>query len=362
MAANESTWQRPLIRLFTLLLLTFTLTACLTPDQPMVLTSEDGAPAVEEGEIVGPDLTPGEEAAVVVEEVDAAALATGEPTEEASEEETGEATALPEGMATVPAEGATTDEGLAAEIGFTDVLVSANYFVNREIENLNGDVIADVDDLLIDLDTGEILYVIVNYGDFLDLTQEDRPLPLSAFGWNQDLELVLRLPEDVLETVPSVADEWPVETDPEWNTATRTYWQEAGFIPELNPEAVPIRATELIGLHAGEVGEELGVIEDLLLDLNNQQIAYLGIFTTEDFYSPDLVLLVPFSAADLELRVVGDEPSYGITLLAVDPELLNAAPSMDRALFQTVDFIDQSFTQELNTFWSEQGYEVGTPE
>jgi hypothetical protein len=358
MSANKTKWRYPLIFIFTFLLLTFPLAACIAPDEPLVLSSE--GEAVEAGDVV--EATPGEAPPVEVEEADVAALVTGEPAEEAAEDAAGDATATPQGVAAVPTEGATADEGLAAEIGFTDVLVSANYFINREVKNLAGDVIADVDDLLIDLDTGQVIYVIVNYGGFLDLTDEDRPLPLSAFGWNQDLELVLRLPEDVLATVPAVEDEWPAGVDPEWNTATLTYWQDAGFFSEFNAEVVPVRVTTLIGLHAGQVGSELGVVEDLLLDLSREQAAYLGIFTTDGFYSPDLVLLVPFSATDLELEVVGDEPIYGITLLEVDPEVLRSAPALERALFSTVDFIDQSFTQELDAYWSEQGYEVRQPE
>jgi sporulation protein YlmC with PRC-barrel domain len=313
--------------------------ACLAPEQPSVLTSEGDA--VEQGNVVEP--VPGEELPIAVEEVDADALATGETTED--------------GDADTPATDETAEEGLAAEIGFTDVLVSANYFVNREVENLAGDVIADVDDLLVDLETGQILYVIVNYGGFLDLTDEDRPLPLSAFGWNQELELVLKLSEDQLAGVPAVEDEWPAPGDVAWNDAINPFWQESGLTLEFSAEAVPVRVTELIGLHAGQVGADLGVVEDLLLDLNTQRVAYLGIFTTDSFYSPDLVLLTPFPSADLTLTVAGDDPLYGITLLEVDPEVLRAAPALERSIFSTVSFIDQTFTQELNAYWNEQGFE-----
>lgn len=346
--AATSTNVRYLFTVLTLLLLTFTATACLAPEQPQVLGSEGGA--VQEGAIAEP--TPGEEVAVVVEDADVEALASGEATAEATEE------AAEEGNEESTA-AATEGDALAAEIGFSDVLVSANYFVNVDVENLNGDTIADVDDVLIDLNTGQILYVIVNYGDFLDLTTEDRPLPLSAFGWNEELELVLRLPEDVLDDVPAVEDEWPFYDDPEWNTAPLTYWQESDFGIEISPEVAPVRVTQIIGLHAGQLGEDLGVVEDLLLDMNAERVSYMGIFTTNDFYSPDWVLLVPMPIAQLTVEAVGSDPLYAIGLLEVDPEVLAAAPALDRSIFATIDFIDQSFTQELNTYWNEQGVEVG---
>jgi sporulation protein YlmC with PRC-barrel domain len=342
------TKARRMMTLVSFLLLIFTLAACIAPDEPLVLSSEGDA--VEEGAVaVG---TPGQEPAVAIGTVDADALATGQPTGEATEE-------VAEDVATVPAEGETTDEGLAAEIGFTDVLVSANYLVNVDVRNTEGDVIADVDDLLLDLNTGRILYVVVNYGDFLDLTDEDRPIPLSAFGWSQDLELVLRLPEETLESVPAVSDEWPLVEDTEWNGSALAYWQDAGFALEFDAETAPVRVTELVGLHAGQTGAELGVVEDFLLDLSSEQVAYVGIFTTDGFYSPDLVLLVPLAAADLTIEIADNQALYGITLLEVDPEVLRAAPALDRSLFSTANFIDQSFTQELNTYWREQGVEVG---
>jgi sporulation protein YlmC with PRC-barrel domain len=234
------------------------------------------------------------------------------------------------------------------------------YFINLDVENQNGDVIADVDDLLVDLNTGRILYVIVNYGDFLDLTTEDRPMPLSAFGWNEELELVLKLLEETLANVPAVEDEWPANDDAGWNDAPLAYWQETEFAPEFDAEVAPVRISNLIGLHAGQLGEDLGVVEDILLDLSAQQMSYLGVYATDDFYSPDLVLLIPLVAADLTAETVGSEPTYAIALLEIDPEVLNAAPALDRAIFDTADFIDQSFTEDLNAYWQEHGIEVGT--
>jgi hypothetical protein len=120
--------------------------------------------------------------------------------------------------------------------------------------------------------------------------------------------------------------------------------------------------SRIVGLHAGQLGTDLGVVEDLLLDLANERVAYLGIFTTDGFYSPDLVLLVPTEASDLTVELVDNEPFSGLVLLAVEPEVLRAAPALDRSIFASVDFIDQSLTQELNTYWSEQGIDVGGTE
>src|SRR5690554_2778105 len=110
MAARKSQGRAKIALLVTLIVFTFTLAACIAPNAPTVLSSE--GEAVEGGEVVGEVSEAGEEVSIAVEEADAAALATGEPAEEATADAGDEATATPEGVAAVPAEGETSDEGL----------------------------------------------------------------------------------------------------------------------------------------------------------------------------------------------------------------------------------------------------------
>jgi hypothetical protein len=108
-------------------------------------------------------------------------------------------------------------------------------------------------------------------------------------------------------------------------------------------------------MHAGGLGDDLGTVEDFLLALDQQRAAYIAIFTTEGFWDPDLVLIVPFAASDLTIEAVDSGPVYALSLLEVDEALLEAAPAIERSLFQTVTFIDTALAEELKRFWQEQG-------
>jgi sporulation protein YlmC with PRC-barrel domain len=329
------------------LLLTILLAACGTPEGPYVLQGSETPVITAEGQPAAP--VAGEEPAIEVVEADVAALDT---TNAEVVTET-----VPADQVTAPGTAPATGEGMVAELNLPGVLVGAVYLLNRTVEDLEGNNIGSVSDLIIDLNTGQIYYVILNYGGLLGIGSEDRPLPLAAFGWSADLDLVFNQPEAALENAPVVDDEWPAQFDvATWNGVVGEYWAPSGLLPEIPAEAVAIRARELIDIHAGQVGGPIGTVEDLLLDLDQQRVMYLGIYATSDFYAPDNVLIVPFAAANLEVQVAGGDTTFGLVLLAVEPEVLAAAPYIDRSIFLTVDFIDENLSQEFESYWSQQGY------
>jgi hypothetical protein len=209
-----------------------------------------------------------------------------------------------------------------------------------------------------DIQSGQVLYVIFDRDRFLGLTDDDRPIPLAALRWNPDFEMVLALDEETIESIPQIDDEWPAGMDVAWDDGIADFWLEHDLLPATDPEAVPARIGDLMGIHAGGLGDELGTVEDFLLDLAQERVAYVGVFMTDGFYDPNLVLLVPFAVTDLEVEVVDGAPLYALTLLGVDEEVLGAAPAIERSIFLTVDFLDQAFTEALNAYWREQDHPV----
>jgi sporulation protein YlmC with PRC-barrel domain len=305
------------------LLLIASLSACLGPDNPLILNVASTPTADAEG---AADAAPAEDA-------------------EAADVEVSEV--VPEGTEApnaIP----------VAEVNLASTLLQSTFLVNRSVANATGEEIGTVDDLVIDMQTGQIFYVILDRSTFLGLGANNQALPLTAFDWTNELNLILNIDETILETLPAVDDEWPTAVTEGWDTDIAAFWREQALLSERNPAAVPIRLRTLLGLHAGGLGADLGVIEDFLLYLNEERVAYLAIYSAEGFYTPDRVLIVPFTATTVEVQDVGGAATYGVTLLAVDEEVLNSAPSMDRSLFLTVDLIDQSFAEELDTYWSEQ--------
>lgn len=316
------------------LLLALTLTACLGPDNPLILRVDTTPEAGAEDAVTTTEDAAGEEAAVV-EAADVEA--TDIEVEEVTAEEGANENAIP-----------------AEAINFDQALMQATFLLNLEVENPTGEGIGDVDDLVIDMQTGQILYVILDRDTFLGIDSEAVALPLAAFGWNNDLEMILTADETLLDAAPGIDEDWPTEGTEGWDADIAGFWQEQALLTERNPAAAPVRVQPLIGIHAGGLGANLGIVEDFLVNWGEERLAYLAIFTTEGFYAPDQVLLVPFTTTELAIVAVDSGPTYGITLLAVDDTILNEAPSMDRSLFLTVDLMDQTFAEELNTYWSQQ--------
>ncbi len=128
-----------------------------------------------------------------------------------------EATPSPEMTATAGTDGVTdqatatagTDEGTDAG---TDV----------------GDTTATIDDLIVDPDAGEILYIVLNSA--FDDGERWIPVPLNMFQWNAtDGAFVLNADAATLQSAPSFQEgQYPDITTSGWNTEFDTFWQNSG--------------------------------------------------------------------------------------------------------------------------------------
>lgn len=329
---------RALIKFGVLLMLAFSLSACLFDTTPRILQTEADPAATEEGVVEG------EADAVDPEDINVAELEVeeGEVTE-ADLEAVDEAEA-------VTAED--TDNGEAAEvIDLSTILVQATFLINREVENVDGQDIGIVEDFLVDAESGRILYVIIGYGGALSIGDVDLPVPLAALAWNPELEMALAVDESVLEALPPVDEEWPLEIDDAaWDDEIFTYWTDQGVdVPDVT-DSIPIRLRELFDLQVGEVGAIIGPVEDLMIDLGQGEVRYIAVFAGPSFYSEDNIVFVPFAYLDVE--IIDAEPS---PVVVVNQEDFLAAPFMNRSLFLTVDFLDEAFSQRLDESWSDLG-------
>jgi hypothetical protein len=308
------------------------ISACIVDTTPRVL--QEATPLTVEGEAI-PD-------------VDATAPAEAQVGTIVVDEEATDTAAVQ------PLDAAQVDTQTADQVDTLDlstVLVQASFLLNREVVNLEGDNIATVNDFVVDSENGRILYVILSYGGFLGLGADERAAPLSAFAWNPEVKMMLTVDEALLDNLPTVESDWPLATDAAWNAQIGAYWTELGATVEESTGSIPMRIRPLFGTIAGEIGGALGPIEDLLFDLGQGEVKYIAVFASPNFYTIDTIALLPFSLLDM-VEVNGEL----LPAVFADSALFLMAPNMDRDLFQTVDFIDQPFIEELDTRWEELGY------
>jgi sporulation protein YlmC with PRC-barrel domain len=316
---------RPIAGVLLLVLVAAMLAACPAPDQQYILQAGE-TPVLLEDPVVADESGAG---AVVV------------PAEEVGLEDLGGETAAP-----------------VSPLALSGTLVRAVSLFDRTLQLADGRSVGNIRDFVVDATTGQLLYSVVAYDELLGLGGTQVALPLATLGWNPDLQLVLTVDEETVRAAPTVTNEWPAEFGDAWHVEQANFWGQTGLLPEVGAEVAPVRLRPMIGLHAGGLGEDLGILEDMLLDLSQERVVYLAIFQTAGLQDPDRMLLVPYGVAELQVAVVSEAPSQAIVLLAVEPEVLQAAPWLDRSIFLTVDFMDESFVEELNSYWQEQGQPV----
>lgn len=336
---NDQRYRRFFCLPLLLVLLAVALTACPAPADQYILQAGETPVLLEDS--------------AATDEGGAGAIVV--PAEEVGLEDLGgdPATAEP-----APAAGETP----ASPLALSGTLVRAVSLLDRTVQLPDGRPVGNVRDFVIDASTGQLLYGVLAYDELFGLGGTQVALPLATLGWNPELQLVLAIEEELLRAAPPVTDDWPAGFGDAWQVEQVDFWGQVGFQPQVGAEVAAVRIRPMIGLHAGGLGEDLGLLEDMLLDLSQERVLYLVIFMTTGLYDPDRMLLVPYSTANLQVEALGDTPTQAIVLLAVDPEVLNAAPWLDRSLFLTIDFVEESFTEELNNYWQEQGHPATTAE
>ncbi len=93
-----------------------------------------------------------------------------------------------------------------------DFILSSSSIIKTKVRSTNGEDIGKIEDLMIDTDSGEVVYAVlsVNTG-FLNLGSKYFAIPLQVFDFDtQDEELILDIEKERLENSPGFdKDNWP---------------------------------------------------------------------------------------------------------------------------------------------------------
>jgi sporulation protein YlmC with PRC-barrel domain len=237
-----------------------------------------------------------------------------------------------------------------------DATLLASALLGKELDNLNDEELGSIEDLLIDLNTGEVLFATIEHGGFLDIGDSDFPVPLTAMQWGaEEDEMIVAISPDMLETFPDIDDNWPGEFGEGWHTDLNAFWSNAGFdvsgIQNTQPGTI-VRASELIGYGVGAADAQgLGNVEDMVIDLANSQVKYMVLSLADAETFGDEWVAVPYNA--FNAGAFGDEFVFADDF---DRNVLAQAPRIDEAgLYESPEFQTDWDTQ-IADFWNQQGY------
>jgi len=237
--------------------------------------------------------------------------------------------------------------------GIEDQYVRASSLLDYDFENMDGEVSGDLEDLIIDLSTGRVLFASIEYGGVLDLGDKDIVVPLNAFANGEEDELVLNIDEAALESYPDVGNDWPNLEDPAWDDDVNAFWGDTGIeVGEGFNEATTsvARASELIGHNTGDLGNGAGSILDILVNLGTGQAPYLIVDNGEGLDTdPYIIPMAAFDVTDWRTEL-----AYGPDFT---PDMLENAPRFDQDAYPEGSAFDQEFGDNIESTWNDLGFD-----
>jgi sporulation protein YlmC with PRC-barrel domain len=220
----------------------------------------------------------------------------------------------------------------------------AQQFVGMKARDPNGKEIGRIEDLVVELHSGEVRYAALSFGGFAGLGKKLFAIPLAALKFEHDesnsgeSHFVLNVPEEKFKSAPGFdKDNWPDFADEKWSAEIDTYFgnlkierkisehkgksREKSEIPSVH------RATKIEGLTVkNDSNESLGKVEDLVIDMRHSTIRYAALSFGGFLGLGDKLFAIPWNGFTVQ---TGSKREPHL-ILHVSKERLKNAPGFDK--------------------------------
>ena len=216
----------------------------------------------------------------------------------------------------------------AAQQSGRDARVSQ--LIGKDVRNAKNEDLGDIQDLVIDMDTGRVQYAVLSFGGALGMGDKWFAYPLKAFRPAADKdELVLNVDQAQLKSAEGFEkNRWP-----NWNDVDLR-----GRIDRWFDKQAPVtktgrykRASELIG---GDVkdstGKDIGDIKELVVNLAGGTVRYAIVEFDRGWFKADRYVVVPMQS----LKRTGDKDDYVISRSRTE---LENAPSFEKSKWPDIN-------------------------
>lgn len=99
-------------------------------------------------------------------------------------------------------------------------ILSASTISGTTVKNMEHKNIGKIQDLMIDLKTGDVAYAVLSFGGFLGIGDKYFAVPIEALKFSKidgDREITLDVSKDHLKNAPGFdKDHWPLDASPEF--------------------------------------------------------------------------------------------------------------------------------------------------
>lgn len=268
-----------------------------------------------------------------------------------------------------PTAEATASESTAATTDSPRILRSSE-LLGYALYSATGENIGAVNDLVVQLEQGNIPYAVLAIGGFLGIGDELILAPWSHLVIDpSENSIVLSVDPVALEDAPrfQVDDLARVMVDSDWDADIQTFWEREGI--DIAPTATPVVAPTDTTTTTNETpetailvpqgillsslltfnivdpdGEDLGAIEDLMIDWQQGKMDYMLLSFGGFLGLGDKWFAVPTGVMMMDIA----DPIF---VLDVEPEMLEIAPGLERDNLPNT--ADENWDQEIRDFWAE---------
>ena len=114
-------------------------------------------------------------------------------------------------------------------------VLSAGTLAGDRVKNAAGDDLGNIEEIMIDLESGRVAYAVLSFGGFLGIGDKLFAVPWEALILNlENHEFLLNVDKNVLQDAPGFdKDDWPNMADATWGIAIhghyghKPYWEQS---------------------------------------------------------------------------------------------------------------------------------------
>jgi sporulation protein YlmC with PRC-barrel domain len=174
----------------------------------------------------------------------------------------------------------------------------ASELIGKEVKNPQGKELGEINDLVVHMSTGDVRYAILSFGGFMGVGDKLYAIPVKSLkvAASGRSDLVLDMDKARVQQQKSFPrDKWPALKD-------KHFWGEVdrlSGLPAVQPSDAYYahRVSELIGKDVVNVkGEDVGELEDLVINMNAQQVHYAVLEVDPGFFASEKLYSVPLRA------------------------------------------------------------------
>ena len=227
--------------------------------------------------------------------------------------------------------------------------------IGLPVKNKAHETLGKVDDLVVDMKTGEVRYAALSFGGVAGIGSKLFAVPWGKmtfmFGEPNKADsrhFMFDATKDQLERAPGFdSSHWPNVGDPQWSASIDKHYnverKDTGGAT-VAYETV-FRASKIKGMDVrNDANENLGSVDELVIDVTKGQVKYVALSYGSWFTGCNKLFAVPLSS--LTLNHANDKTFF---LIHVSQEALKNAPGFDKNNWPNT--ADANWAQRIDTYY-----------